>query len=487
MIQPNTQQEEPLHRAARLGDIAQMERLLIQGVDINVRANLYLGEDVCMYQITPLMQAAWSIDGATVETLRFLVERGADIYATDAWGKTAVWYSIKHCGFWKKQRLLIPDSSQKLEYLLDVGLEAQERQNSEFLLLDACYVGDPKSLSILLQRFASTVDKEIVGKEIVGNQIVNKQNFYSHLLLSAVQSGNPECVRILLKSGADPNTRDSEGRSSLMYTACLEIAKLLIDAGCNIHATDDDDYDALQNFLEARWFVAEVSQVERLRIAHTLLKLGVDIERCDKYGWSRLHNAAFRHDYETLEFLVNCGANPYTVDKNGSTALHAACWLGDPEDATKTLAAKTINLLLSLGLDVNALDAKGNTPLHEAAAGDWGSLTAIHTLLRHGAKPDPVGADGITPLMLAASRGEFECIRTLLQAGANPMQTDLRGNNAINYAQEYYDCWLCINKKPNDTVTEVDEDFFQVQSNHRLALQEAAECLKLLCQHINPY
>jgi ankyrin repeat protein len=468
MIQPNTQQEEPLHRAARLGDIAQIEKLLIQGVDINARTNLYLGEDVCMYQLTPLMQAAWSMDGATVETLRFMVERGADIYATDAWGKTAAWYSIKHCGFWKKQRLSIPDSSQRLEYLLDAGLESQERQNSEFLLLDACYAGDPKTLEILLQRFTPTVDK---------------QNFYSHLLLSAAQSGNAECVQILLEAGADANTRDSEGRTSLMYAVCLEVAQLLIDAGCNIHATDDDDYDALQNFLEARWFVSEVPQPERLRIAHTLLKHGVDIERCDKYGWSRLHNAAFRHDYETLEFLANCGANPYTVDKNGSTALHAACWLGDPKDVAKTQESKTINLLLNLGLDVNATDAKGNTPLHEAAAGDWGSLTAIRTLLRRGAKADPVGADGITPLMLAASRGEVECIRALLKAGANPMQTDLRGNNTINYAQEYYECWVCINQHQNCAETELEEDCLQVQSNHRLALEESLECLKLLSYH----
>jgi ankyrin repeat protein len=427
MTQPNIPPEEPLHRAARLGDIPAIERLLSFGLDINARANLNLGEGLYMYQLTPLMLAAWSMDGATVETLRFLVERGADIYATDAWGKSAAWYSIKHCGFWKNQRLLIPDSIQRLEYLLDAGLETQERPNSELLLLDACYVGDPDSVKLLLQRFAPAD---------------NEQNFYSRLLLCAVQSGNAECVRILLKAGADPNIRDTEGRTSLMYTACLEVAEVLIDAGCNIHATDNDDYDALQSFLEARWFVATVSK--RFEIARTLIKHGVDIERRDKYGWSRLHNAAFRHDYETLEFLVHCDANPHTLDKNGCSALHAACWLGDAQDAEKTLESKTINLLVSLGLDVNATDARGNTPLHEAVSGDWGSLTAIRTLLRHSAKADPVGQDGITPLMLAASRGEVECIRTLLDSGANPTRTDKRGSTAIDYAQEYYECWTCI-------------------------------------------
>lgn len=84
-------------------------------------------------------------------------------------------------------------------------------------------------------------------------------------LMLACNKGDLETVKILIKNGADPNISDEEGRTALMYLMecldmaptqeekdkgenwphdatkedCLEIARILIDAGADIHAKDN--------------------------------------------------------------------------------------------------------------------------------------------------------------------------------------------------------------------------------------------------------
>jgi Ankyrin repeat len=70
--------EPPIHRAARLGDLAELERLLAAGEDVNSRADLEYDYGPFLRQLTPLVVAARSEDGTTAETLRWLLGHGAD-------------------------------------------------------------------------------------------------------------------------------------------------------------------------------------------------------------------------------------------------------------------------------------------------------------------------------------------------------------------------------------------------------------------------
>jgi ankyrin repeat protein len=86
-------------------------------------------------------------------------------------------------------------------------------------------------------------------------------------------------------------------------------------------------------------------------------------------------------------------------------------------DAAKLGELARTKELLSRGAGLNAMDARGYTPLMWASAG--GHTELVRHLLESGAAPDRRAADGTTALMLAAANGSTEVVRVLLSRGVN--------------------------------------------------------------------
>lgn len=94
--------------------------------------------------------------------------------------------------------------------------------------------------------------------------------------------------------------------------------------------------------------------------------------------------------------------------------LHTAAWWG---------AADSVARLLATGVDCDARDHYGRTPLHDAAS--RGHLDIAALLLSHGA--DVNARDhfhGMTPLHWAAYGGDADMVVLLLTHGANPHLKD---------------------------------------------------------------
>jgi ankyrin repeat protein len=117
-------------------------------------------------------------------------------------------------------------------------------------------------------------------------------------------------------------------------------------------------------------------------------------------GWTPLHLAAFMGHADVARVLLDHGADIEAVAKNGigNRPLHAA--LAGKE------SPEVIDLLLARGADVNARAEADVTPLHLAAA--RGNMAFTRRLLDLDADPDARMTDGKRPAAFAAERGHPE-------------------------------------------------------------------------------
>lgn len=114
-------------------------------------------------------------------------------------------------------------------------------------------------------------------------------------------------------------------------------------------------------------------------------------------GWTPLHLAGFFGATECATLLLQHDASLSTLSRNstGNTPLHAAL--------AGHVAHPLVAALLDAGADVNAPGERAITPLHLAAS--RGDESMCRELLARGAARDARMDDGTTPAAMARARG----------------------------------------------------------------------------------
>lgn len=152
--------------------------------------------------------------------------------------------------------------------------------------------------------------------------------------------------------------------------------------------------------------------------------LGVQIARA-----SRLGDIAFLRKV----FLVEKKADILRVTKDAWwNYLHRA--LNVPSITQPP--PETVQFYVDHGVDVNAQDGSGTTPLHYAVEGN--NTAAVKILLEAGADPNIADREGVTPFDNAFGRINLDIIEILLKNGANPnrVKNNLTRLGAINFVLE---------------------------------------------------
>ncbi len=139
------------------------------------------------------------------------------------------------------------------------------------------------------------------------------------------------------------------------------------------------------------------------------LAAGQDVDGRTYGGFRPLHWAAMSGQVEMAGFLIEQGADVKSGGGHrGQTPLHVA------------RTVEVARLLVECGADVHASDTNQNTPLHDAGNGDIAEL-----LIERGADVDAQGYYGVTPLFSAVRAGREDCVKLLLEHGADPNRREM--------------------------------------------------------------
>lgn len=139
----------------------------------------------------------------------------------------------------------------------------------------------------------------------------------------------------------------------------------------------------------------------------------------------RLSVAAMNGDLQTVQSLLQAGADVNGAQGDGTTALHWAA-SRDDLDITRVLLAAKANVEAKTRLNQM-------TPLFMAAKN--GNAPIVEALLKAGADAKAATNVGTTALMLAAAAGSPEAVQALLKAGADIHGKDVnQGQTALMFA-----------------------------------------------------
>lgn len=164
------------------------------------------------------------------------------------------------------------------------------------------------------------------------------------------------------------------------------------------------------------------------KVAELLLDRGADVNARHLEGGSTpLHYAVTTNHPEVVKILIARGADVHATYRSGSTPLHLAANRG---------FERVAQMLLDRGAKVNAIDQAGARPLDEAA---WrGNTGMLRLLIQAGAGVKDANAKtGETALHLAASKGHYEAVEILLEAGADAAARDATGATVLDDAIHY--------------------------------------------------
>lgn len=312
---------------------------------------------------TPLIVA---VRGGNVEILNYLLERGADVNAQSGSGES-VFDALPYGEDLALKR------NQLGRRLIEAGAyDASGEFSGKTDLMFAIEAGDVKEVQRLIANGA-----DINAKNGEGDPV----------WVYALRRGDTQLLQDLVNAGMDLNTPNQYGRNALMdalYEKDKAAANLLLDANADVN------YQAHGEFLEGctpLFFTNDPELIKRM------VDMGADVNHQAQDG----SYATEGKSAESLQIMLDAGADIHIVNIVGMNHMTQSALGGD---------IRKIEILQRAGLDINAADANGWTPLMYAVAtkGQVGDLRQeppiivkkdnpsaefVQELINHGAKVTP--------------------------------------------------------------------------------------------------
>lgn len=216
-------------------------------------------------------------------------------------------------------------------------------------------------------------------------------------LLMAIGSAHFETASLLLEHGADPNAAPL-GWAPIHQITWIRKAG---QAGSNNPAPIGSG--SLGSLEFTRQLIAAGADIN----AKVTERPPVGVSSLNMRGGTAFLLAARTADADLMKLLVELGADPTIPNDDNSTPLMVAAGLGTAapgeDPGTEAEALEAVQLVLSLGGDINAVDNLGNTAMHGAAYKHLPSV--VQYLYENGAEISIWNQEnevGHSPLQIAA-------------------------------------------------------------------------------------
>ncbi|XP_047551866.1 ankyrin repeat and SOCS box protein 10 isoform X1 [Lutra lutra] len=191
--------------------------------------------------------------------------------------------------------------------LLVAGADPNIPDQDGKLPLHLCQGASTLECAELLLRFGAKVDGRSEEEEETPLHV-------------AARLGHVELADLLLRRGACPNARNAEGWTPLL-------------AACDVRCASPDN--------------SEATTARCLQLCRLLLSAGAEADAADQDKQRPLHLACRRGHAAVVELLLSCGVSANAMDYGGHTALH--CALQGPAAALAQSPEHTVRALLNHG------------------------------------------------------------------------------------------------------------------------------------------
>ncbi len=365
---------------------------------------------------TPLHRA---VKGSAHEVIALLLDRGADMDATDDTGWQALDLAV-----WSRRALLTASGAfDTARLLLSRGATCD--------LTIAAALGDLRRVTTLLEQNPDCL-REVRrnGKRALSAAVKFGHREIARLLLergadpnwpeldapggaslhAAARAGDPELVELLLTHGADPNSHVDSAGNAVYAAKTPELRALLMARGGTLDPYDlvwlDEDDEVIRRVTEdpgsAEYgcggvFTAVCTRGKRdllLRLLDAGIRVPPVVTGCHSY---------LLEDTGMLRILLASGMNPDLPTWQRRTFLHDLCSGGKRSQTSD--AIERAQILLDAGASISARDEEyRSTPLAWAARTNMREM--VEFLLARGAPTNlPDDAPWATPLAWAERQG----------------------------------------------------------------------------------
>jgi ankyrin repeat protein len=301
--------------ACKNGNLEKVKRFVAEGADPN-RKN----------PVTNQYPFYLAVTNGRLDVIKFMLEKGVDANkTTNDYGWTPLYTAA------------LNRKSDVVKLLIENGVDMYVENSSGLTVMDAaCFNGEIEMMKLLLKHGYDLKRSNRYGKTPLHN--------------SCDSNGGKRTVKLLIDSGANVNSKDSDGRTPLYFAVVrgvFSVVKLLVENGADINIKVNGNTAFQTTIRKFRNFFPDYP-----KIAEYLIKSGANVNEEDDEGFTPLiFSTAKEPIFEAVKLLLENGADANKETHDGFTPLITA--VGSHE-------TKLVEYLIEHGADVNQITKAGS-------------------------------------------------------------------------------------------------------------------------------